>query len=1235
MRALILLLSPLAYLFQTSQIEVRELETTPTQAVLVFQVPDPDNCTVKVARDEAFAQLVHDSNTALFSGAQNCNRPGSFVDGNTVTFVSGLRRAQKAADQKFYSRALEANQVFYYRIQSGAQTKEGSFSTKNPPLGKTYGEPYPYEAEAPGHYAWPTVDWTDAAKEYVDPLTGILMKRMTSPGQNSAAVTSFQAGLAAFDTGSGAWSNASSGAAMDNATATYSGSGRTPLFVRGPEVCPGIYNCGRGPRWDDPFRGVDDIQVSIKAWCSSSGCLSNAAGERNVEVCVTVDGVSCATAWKTVTTGTGSGSAAVQYPGSFPAPLFANWLGGDRWTPPARPDVVTLSGKVNTNGTVVSWASGDTFNVGAWNPGSRITIAGTEYVIESVDGATQLTLTSEAGILTAADYRANNFGVLIRKATTSADLVQVDGVSFRIADSAEFEMEASANRDMCAPEKVDSSGKEGYVCLLLSRENVPTLWFIAPSDGEARYLGAPSVPYNFDVSGGAIDGNHTSCPGLVLNPANPNQMYCVTTSNTSPSQGTVVFRATYHPEGVPGCNQPADYQAIAGTNCHITWEYMTKPSQGGTVTQKAEAFDNTFQAQRYPYIRMIGITGNLLGLYAWAGQDTMAWSMWLNLDTLDMVSMQNYHSKAPCRFCAVHSFLPLGNEVYHVPVVKDLVGGAQDNAGFYDTRVTAVAGATDGSLSASNFQPCPADLPQYFKDAGAVGVKCSTVTISGEPCDLTPSSWEQSNLPVCSWDSNGRTLQPIEEGDEAGDSAERFLFVKKLSANQWVLLRNYERRHGPSVTEPGSFLRNHPAGWSLRMLCSAGVTSGYVWVNPAEDTHGTGILRDGGLQPAAHGEITPLGTVLIGFDGQVNLSGRFVWNRPIPDRVNTAADIRYFGGRTFGNVNVDGAEVYRNFIQTHPSWRQVRAPDGERSWYLDGNPFAPQVGGVLTLWNQSATQVSGSLYKLGPLQAPLVRKRLPTISWSGRNLVEDISGPGSVLGDGPADHWKYCVADFAGECVAGSQANDVYMNVPRMTLDGKCGNSFFFNRPCLTSMVNLGIGISQYGAARFSAFNGNDRFLTAQMQRYNATWSYDNAITLPDGSWAVTGGSWLDGARSDMLLFKIPPYPAADSINRHDFVPVEVSIGQRDGAPNVRVRFGYAENGLASSYYCTSRRDSCVASGSPYSWQSEAPSPVACSSGCTAKIPAIPGRVLYYVVERLDGAGSVVASDVHRAVAVP
>src|SRR5215472_5978375 len=162
------------------------VQTTPTQAVLLFDVSDPAQCLMQVYSDPARTQLVDDANSTLFPGSQRCNRPGSAIDGNNVAFVAGLRTSQKASDNKMHSRALAALTTYYYTITDliGFQTAQGSFTTRNPALGNMYPDQPPFDANAWDNRAYPQFDWALGQRNQalVDPVSGLLVKRMTFAG---------------------------------------------------------------------------------------------------------------------------------------------------------------------------------------------------------------------------------------------------------------------------------------------------------------------------------------------------------------------------------------------------------------------------------------------------------------------------------------------------------------------------------------------------------------------------------------------------------------------------------------------------------------------------------------------------------------------------------------------------------------------------------------------------------------------------------------------------------------------------------------------------------------------------------------------------------------------------------------------------------------------------------------------------------------------------------------------
>jgi hypothetical protein len=140
------------------------------------------------------------------------------------------------------------------------------------------------------------------------------------------------------------------------------------------------------------------------------------------------------------------------------------------------------------------------------------------------------------------------------------------------------------------------------------------------------------------------------------------------------------------------------------------------------------------------------------------------------------------------------------------------------------------------------------------------------------------------------------------------------------------------------------------------------------------------------------------------------------------------------------------------------------------------------------------------------------------------------------------------------------------------------------------------------------------------------TSSFANARAMPDSSGVIFSCDYCNGIRSDLYWAKLPPTPSFDSTPRNRYVQVPITVTGQSG-DQVRIRFGYAENGAPGAYRCTSRQEACTTDGSgsqPFLWLSETQHYTACGAGCTVNIPGIPGRVVYYSVERTNGSSTVV-----------
>jgi hypothetical protein len=323
---------------------------------------------------------------------------------------------------------------------------------------------------------------------------------------------------------------------------------------------------------------------------------------------------------------------------------------------------------------------------------------------------------------------------------------------------------------------------------------------------------------------------------------------------------------------------------------------------------------------------------------------------------------------------------------------------------------------------------------------------------------------------------------------------------------------------------------------------------------------------------------------------------------------------------------------FTSLVQTHPSTRQWESPTtNELRWYLDSRIASNSNGSVIQMFQENSIQVgpcSGTTciydvanpYNFDP-------KNVPLAAWAGRYLLQDVSGPGSLLSTGSP--WKYCFAYNAGECVSGAPQGHLYMAVDKATagVGQWCGTSYFVSTPCAIPANPEFPNDVQAGMDVADSIGVNWRALGHMWRAWNGNLDgFTNVRATPDGSWAFTPRPWVNGVHCDWFAMKLPPWPGLDGTPRSGFVPISVTLPAAAGSASTRIRFGYAENGPPTSFFCTTRQEACTTSGSPFAYASENQTNTPCAAGCTVTIPAIAGRVVYYEVDRLDGFGNLVAA---------
>jgi hypothetical protein len=271
------------------------------------------------------------------------------------------------------------------------------------------------------------------------------------------------------------------------------------------------------------------------------------------------------------------------------------------------------------------------------------------------------------------------------------------------------------------------------------------------------------------------------------------------------------------------------------------------------------------------------------------------------------------------------------------------------------------------------------------------------------------------------------------------------------------------------------------------------------------------------------------------------------------------------------------------------------------------------------------------------------------MAYVGRFALVDVSGPGSLIGSGPQDSYKYCYVWVAGECQPGSSIGTVYVNAPYVSYPscsypGVAQQADDTNAICIGSLGAYTGNIVQYGVNQHDLMGAGFRRLGPNYSKWNQQDVFWNVAVTPNSGLIESWVRWLDGVAHEDLITIFPPYPAQDGVARNTFIPVPVVVDPPpgNGVQSAIVEFGYAENGDPGSYFCTSRQEACVAaSGSVntvtpfYFQQSESYSGVPCATGCTITIPAFSQRAVYYRWQYLGASGQVVESSKVHVVLTP
>ena len=352
--------------------------------------------------------------------------------------------------------------------------------------------------------------------------------------------------------------------------------------------------------------------------------------------------------------------------------------------------------------------------------------------------------------------------------------------------------------------------------------------------------------------------------------------------------------------------------------------------------------------------------------------------------------------------------------------------------------------------------------------------------------------------------------------------------------------------------------------------------------------------------------------------------------------------------------------------QSHPTFPHTDSSDYEKQAYFDVRPFINSGNygfsriGTSNIYKKSWTTTDPDNF------GPFNRKQLATDGYCGPHPLVDVSGPGSVIDD--SKPYTYCIprTNDSSECqdqghTRQTGMGEVYVSCPYVT-DTSCqgANAFLFANPITGNVDGGGRNLVQdicitntaaQGQAVVQTLTSNDSFgqgfrrLSILTGRNKLGDVFSSARTLPDGSQILWRWYWGDSFRSEVLAAKLPPLPPSDSVNRSDFVPIKVKVGQvPTTAKSVVAEFGYEENRnpgfQAEIPPCTTRQEGCLKGSQPeneYGFSSETVTGVPCSGpgGCSIQIPALSQKMLYYRLLYRDASNRTVGRSGTQVVAVP
>jgi hypothetical protein len=1180
------------------------------------------------------AILIHDVNTRLFAGADQDTRAGNTAGGRERTFVIGKRAAEKAADNRWYSRALQVNTDHRYRLRCGADEAEGDFRTANIGLGSPIYDVWPAEASAPNGTAWPTIDFSSVSWPGPNPLTtsgtavssnahGLAVGDLIALTSGTLMGTSRR--VTAVSDGNHFTINAAFSSNQTNQTwakldPTKTASAQTIIDPQSGVLLRRMSGIRRLP--------VRTITGGRDAWDDSSG-WSNTAGA------IADDGASASY------TGTGSGATPwLTITSNTTAPTYDvahNEIGNDGVFNSVAWISIVLKGTASTtgpNGSVDVCLSKDgvscftrtvTQDLSGCASGCQIGNS-LEPVLKFWEDpanptATQIPRNDVYGRTGTATWNAAAKRLTIVSSQQAFNLnwkpgsrITVDGVP-RVIASVDSQYQLTLEDGPAADGSYPYAASNFSVLVRKTTNSADTVRVQYAS----FYLGVAQAE-NILYTGGdrcspvkvTQTYNGVSRDGYVCMAWNSgdNNLHWV-----DPVTGdTTYLTETYFPGGSDqGRTWSAFACSFAGTpSADLTNPrrmYCSAPLSGGGYGVIEVTYTGSMLEQAYEYPTWGQVTERLVNAGGKATDELIQ----------EFLTARNY-SGAPFKTnqgnCGVKS-------VYSHYVSIACQFSIQDTMGWMavmDVGTGQIVGAV-ASHGSPPFRFCAIHgnglLPSYaenkvYEHANLKGMSPGTSSCGGGPwqTEITsglpmppsgnvacpaPQPWEEStgaNPRTCTEITvSGDVYDPSPCSDSSMETSAR----GDASGIPWLGVRPGDIFSKPSQNYQDEFFQVLAVNGNKWTVLRGVYGSTIQAMTPNAVIYGhCGVAKYAlSINTAAMVQwdplVNPLGQdvsklywiesshYISKFDRRINEGYKLTEGTPADQAVQYAA-------RAYRTITFDppfAGKLGNPGSDTHPSMGQYEA---SLPFALDQSPLYanPRRG------NFAVSAISAPLYSMNP---GLNRKYFPTMAFCGRRPLVDVSGPGSKITSAAGDNYKYCVIDrdAATECTdgngnpyPGAAAGKVLFNCPYLTsTTSGCGSQMDGTNDSVTACIAdanarfdtaYQLGIGPVGGGNDGAGRWS-RTLSRMLGYPHRQSSYANLVALPDASWAL-GYTMLAGGTENMALgVKLPPYPLDDGpASPGAFLPIPVHVGTAPaGTDNVVVEFGYDPE-----FHCTSRGEACV-----------------------------------------------------------